>query len=495
MQNKGNIFNFGFISLLILISFNLKSTYSYVILPLEYLPKEHYKFFPKEGQSETPQLIVKELFYKRLITYLNIGTPLKSQMMLLDTDSFEFFLTSLNPPAISHKENKISDFYQFGENLFYNESQSTSYKEEECLEHEHDVYDEICYSKDKIKFNFGNYTSIIDFPIKVLRGEDERIPGLIGLSVNGTITYGSKNFLTELKLYNLIKDYYYFFDFETFSPINSQIKGNLVIGDLPHNIFPEKYSKEDFVIIKSNEHSSFWSYPMKKIEIKSKTKKDIQITNTRVHTFYEFYHIIGTPEFWNEIRELFINKLIKENKCFVGHFSQNLYSYDDLYFYYCDISVEKILYNNLYSIEFYSKNIDFIFELNKDELYFKKGNYIYFNVLFFEHQYNDWILGQIFTSKYHFVFHTDSRQISFYKKINSKNGEIKPKIINNSEEKDNKRFLTYMVVIAFVFIVIGIIIGIVIGIKFLKNRKKKKAEELVDDDYDYTPKNENNVES
>ena len=64
---------------------------------------------------------------------------------------------------------------------------------------------------------------------------------------------------------------------------------------------------------------------------------------------------------------------------------------------------------------------------------------------------------------------------------------------DNVEGKDNKKIWTFIVSTALVFVVIGIIIGIVIGIKFIKKRRAKRAEELVDEDYDYTPKNENNV--
>ena len=491
MQNKGNIFKFGFISLLILLSLNFKPSNSYIVLPLEYLPKSNYKFLPKEDYSDKPEIIMKELYYKRLITYLNIGTPLKSQMMFIDTDTSRFFLTSLNPPFKSHEEPKISEFYEFGENLFFNESESSSYKEEQCKEHDQE-YKEVCFAKDQIKFNFGNYSSSFDFPIKVFKGEDERIPGMIGLAINSSIIYGTKDLISELKLYNFIKDYYYFFDIEKVSPLNSEIKGNLIIGDLPHNIFPDKYPKEEFINLKYHSDSPFWSYEMKKIQAESKTKNDIQITNTKIHTFYEFYHVIGTTEFWNELRELFLNKLEKENKCFLGKFSQNMYSFDDLNFYYCDISVEKILLDNLSGIKFYPKNSDFVFELTKDELYYKKGKYIYFNILFFKHQYNDWILGQIFSLKYHFVFNTDTRQIGFYKKVNFTNDD-NPTNNELNGGKSNKKIWTFIIITAFIFIIIGIIIGIVIGIKFLAKRRKKKAKELVDEDYDYIPKNEENV--
>ena len=336
MQNRENIFKFDFIFLLVQLIFLIKLSNSYIVLPLDYLPKINYKFIPKEDYTNNPQLIMKELYFKRLITYINIGTPSKSQMLFIDTDSTKFFLVSLNPPHQSHKETKISEFYDFGEKLFFNETESTSYRVEECKERNYSDYDEVCFAKDKILFNFGNYTNnpqlimkelyfkrlityinigtpsksqmlfidtdstkfflvslnpphqshketkisefydfgeklffnetestsyrveeckernysdydevcfakdkilfnfgnhtkTLDFPIKILKGEDESFPGKIGLSANSTLAYGTQNLISELKFYNLIKDYYFFFDFEKFLPINSEIKGNLII--------------------------------------------------------------------------------------------------------------------------------------------------------------------------------------------------------------------------------------------------------------------------
>ena len=494
MQNRENIFKFDFIFLLVQLIFLIKLSNSYIVLPLDYLPKINYKFIPKEDYTNNPQLIMKELYFKRLITYINIGTPSKSQMLFIDTDSTKFFLVSLNPPHQSHKETKISEFYDFGEKLFFNETESTSYRVEECKERNYSDYDEVCLAKDKILFNFGNYTKTLDFPIKILKGEDESFPGKIGLSVNSTLAYGTQNLISELKFYNLIKDYYFFFDFEKFLPINSEIKGNLIIGDLPHNIFPEKYSKEDFVEIKTKTGTSSWTFHMKKIEVISKLKNDIQIENTNVQLFYQIYNIIGTQEFRYEIRDLFLDKLIKEKKCFIGKFSQNLYSFENVTFYYCDINIEKILIDNLSSMKFYISSSEKPFELTKDELYFKKGNYIYFNILFIDNQYNNWILGQIFTSKYHMVFHTDTGRISYYKKVNIKEEEENETNKNDIvEENGNKKIWTFIIATAFVFVILGIIIGIVIGIKFLKKRRSKRAQELVDDDYDYTSKNEDSI--
>jgi len=169
-----------------------------------------------------------------------------------------------------------------------------------------------------------------------------------------------------------------------------------------------------------------------------------------------------------------------ENKCFRGKFSQNLFSYDDLNYFYCDISVENILVDNLSGIKFYSKVFDYTFELTKDELYYKNGKYIYLTILYFDHLYNDWIVGQMFTSKYHFVFNTDSREIGFYKKVNI--------AINNENDGHNllnggspTKIWTIIISISFVLLGIGIFIGIFIGIKFLKKSKNILVKELMNE--------------
>ena len=494
MTKKENIFKLWFISLLILLGFDFKPIVSYISLPLKYLPKKHYKFLQTDDLINKPELVIKDLFYKRLITHLNIGTPEKSQMLLLDTSDNDFYFTSLNPTSKSKGRYSFSLFYDFGENLFYNESESSSYILEECHEDGFHDYKEICFAKELIKFNFGNHNTTKQFPIKVAKGEDEPIPGVIGLSINNSNANSLKSFLSELKSENLINDYYFFLDYEKFYPLNSLIKGNLIIGDLPHDIFPDKYSKEDFVTMEKDSNNSCWTYNVDKIEMESNnTKKDIQINNTKVHVFYEFYNVIGTTEFINEITKLFLKKIMEQNKCFRGKFSQNLFPHKDLTFFYCLISVENILIENLSGIKFYSKSLNLTFELTKDELYYKKGRYIYLTILHFNKLYTDWIVGQMITSKYHFVFNTNTSEISFYKKvnndINTDNTDIDGK---SSIDGDNRtKILSIIILVSSCLLFIGIIVGIVILIKFLKNKRKKRVDELNDDEYDYTSKIDN----
>ena len=225
MTKKENIFKLWFISLIILLGFDFKPVFSYISLPLKYLPKKHYKFLQTDNIINKPELVIKDLFYKRLITNLTIGTPEKSQMLFIDTNDNDFYLTSLNPTSKSKEGYSFSLFYDFGENLFYNESESSSYVLEECHEDGFNDYKEICFAKELIKFDFGSHTSIKKFPIKVAKGEDEPIPGVIGLSINNSKANSIKSFLSELKSENLIKDYYFFSIVKNFILYNRLLKG------------------------------------------------------------------------------------------------------------------------------------------------------------------------------------------------------------------------------------------------------------------------------
>ena len=182
MLHRGNTFKI-WLYILFLIN-TISKNNSYIVLPLEYLPKENYRFIREPDPSNEIGNIMKQIYFKRLITHINIGTPEKKQMMLIDTDSSRFYLSSPNPSSKSKKDIKLSEFYYFGEKLYFNETESTSYIKGEVKDIKYDNYDELWLSKDKINFNFGNYTSKVEFPIKLMKNEDMPIPGTIGLNVN-----------------------------------------------------------------------------------------------------------------------------------------------------------------------------------------------------------------------------------------------------------------------------------------------------------------------
>ena len=93
----------------------------------------------------------------------------------------------------------------------------------------------------------------------------------------------------------------------------------------------------------------------------------------------------------------------------------------------------------------------------------------------------DYKFGRLFLKKYQIIFNSDSKSMSFYKNNNNK---------NNIYEKNNiKKKITFINVISYFFIgVLFLFIGIFFGRKYCFIDKKRLANELEDDNFEYKSK-------
>lgn len=120
--------------------------------------------------------------------------------------------------------------------------------------------------------------------------------------------------------------------------------------------------------------------------------------------------------------------------------------------------MQNFLYQNLPNINFYSMNLGFTFELSNEELFYIKDNYIYLMILFSNREYNYWIMGQMLTTKYNFVFNNDKKQIGLYKKVNKiKNNNIYE--YNNNDNFKKTFFIFIIIILAIIFVCIGLFLG------------------------------------
>ena len=500
MQNNLNIFKIKFLFIVFFINFN--NAKSYLIFPLEYLQKENYNIYQDELNNNTPEKIFQQIYYKNLITKIKIGKEQKNHIFFIETNTHNFYISSVNPPKIAENEKqKQINYYKIPENELFNEELSISYKENYCKKALQNInhYIEICFGKEQITFKNGEKSFIKDFPVKIVKNHDDNIPGKIGLLVNDTLYNYSRSLITELKSENLINNYYWFFDIDEISILNRKIKANLIIGGLPHEILPQKYSEENYRTQTTYTVPYIfeaWRFKFDKIYTEGNS---IQLENAIVTLSYEFYNIIGSTRFHDIIKGLFLNELIKDKKCFYSKFPQNIVTNYNMTFYYCDKSVKDILYKNIPGIKFFSFVLSHIFELTEEELFFIREDYIYFNILFCEKGINYWTLGQLFTTKYNFVFNTDKKQIGFYQKVNKNiNNKSESEKINNINfnNKSNKSLIIFLIISGIIFTCIGIIIGK----KIFGFRRKVIVNELIEEqNYDYRVNNninkENNIES
>ena len=136
--------------------------------------------------------------------------------------------------------------------------------------------------------------------------------------------------------------------------------------------------------------------------------------------------------------------------------------------------------NNFPKIQFLKKEIELNISFSGDELFFKKGNKYYFKIIStYETQRQEIKLGRIFLKKCNVIFNSDSKTITFFKLNNNKSA-------NPSIEKPKSNGL--LLILSYIFIgVLFLFVGLYFGRKLCIIRRKKKANELVDSDYEYVP--------
>ena len=320
----------------------------------------------------------------------------------------------------------------------------------------------------------------------------------IGLSILNSQTE-KYNFINLLKERNITNNYNWFISFENFEKDKDKIynldeiikaKPKLIIGCLPHQYYPGKYLENNLM----SEYSSILNfkniyYYVNDSKYNNELKKE-EINRLYHEAFVDFnYFPIIAP---------YIYKTKIQNDFFMNYMSKNIchYYYDSqIEGFYCDKS-EKFTIDDLKTfptLYFEHNELNYTFDFNYQDLFIEKDNKYWFLIVCENGDAYEWILGYVLLKKYQFAFNQDSKTIRFYNQ-NLKDDDKKEiedeKDIDDNGIFNNKIFLIILIVISWVvFIALGFLLG-----KYLykKYNKKKRANELDDDNYEYiTDKNIN----
>ena len=147
--------------------------------------------------------------------------------------------------------------------------------------------------------------------------------------------------------------------------------------------------------------------------------------------------------------------------------------YSNIAFYYCknDKNVKDKLDKSISTIYFNSIDLKTTFELTKEQILKENNDYIFINIVFSENV-NRWILGKQIALKYKFIFNPETKNIYYY-----------PSMRKSEPEKTN--YLKIILICA--LLVIVCVIGVIIGKLLYGKSKKRRANELKDDNYEYFP--------
>ena len=413
-------------------------------------------FYTDQKISTDPKINMLNLFDNNIYTNIKIGSKSEKIPISIKLKSYPFYVIG---------EETKTEF----NNQIYHQSKSSTFK------NEYDInilggedFHNASVSNDK--FKIGQIENLFDFILTKNLNEKKKIyqGGSFGFCLANLNSAKLTNFslIRVLKTKGLISKMIVALNYE-----DNNDKGNLIIGTKPDEI-DDIYKEEDFISCNTiiNE-DIYWGYKFDNIIIDNKNIANYFSFITEFA--FELNYILAPLNISYYYENMFFNEYIKNNKCFKDNFKDDRTSF--YHFYYCDSDVD---ITKLKNISFYNKKLNYVFNLTYEDLFVKiKGKY-YFQMVFSNYNSDDWVFGKPFFKRYLIVFDFDSKTFGIYKKIGKKS--FFKRLINALFSS------TFLLIIAFL-----IIIGLIIYIYFIvtKKQRRKRANELIDEDYDYLPNN------
>ena len=467
----------------------------------------------RNNQNYSSSKFINEFFANYINIDLNLGTPTQKINSFLNPENICFqFIDKNKWKNINYKINAYTPKKSL---TFLLNKNNKALRAEDIFLFDNDNNDNNkTYNKAHIAFNLET-----DF------GEiNEESEFINELGLNSKFNLDKKNdcpnFIKELKKNKIINEEIYSLIYKT------KLQGNIFIGDYLFNIDGNKYKKNNFFIINGvqNKNGIKWNINFDKIYIhdkylegnrtisnKSNEGKIYLPFNKTVNIKIDQKIIIGTLEYKNAIDNLYFNKLIKSNICkidIINYNSKNFYVYscealkfatfesafpDEDYYY------QEPVYHYLHfpSIIFYSDKLKYYFEINYQKLFELKGDRFYFMIIFETEPQKgtaEWVIGEYFIKNHIFSFNINDKKMYFYNKKNinenfekSDNDRINKKNLKKEKNKNIIIFLLIIVIICFIIFSFYLV-------NKIKERRKKKANELIDE-YEYFSEIENNKNS
>ena len=288
--------------------------------------------------------------------------------------------------------------------------------------------------------------------------------GIIGLNQeyykdNHKEIINKKNIINELKEKKIISSYLFTIKYK------EEDKGELIIGEYPHNYDKKNYNKDLYSEIRLNYFKNDYSRWQIIFDNVTYGNNEIKRGNNAIFSI-EYGMLYSTKNYKAMIDKEFFSEYVKNFKCKFKEVNIEKSIKGD-YLYYCD---KDINISKLKKLTFFNRNLNMTFEFDYNDLFELHDDKYYFLVLMRKES-DIWYLGKPFFKKYQLIFNQDNKVIGFY--------DYKKVIPNNNI------FYFKLTVLIILILVVIYLIYYIMKKKFL-TKKKNKAQELDnndDDDY------------
>ena len=450
-------------------------------------------------------------------TVIEIGTPPQKVELIYSSDNYGISMIEDKNSTISHLFNKnlsssLDITHEFDQYFFGSDKPVTLI--DSIL---FPFYDTNTNKTSKIKVNEYPFVYLTKVEGKEIYENTE----FIRENGKAYMIYGSKvyckwkkeigeNIPHFLKHNKLIDSYIFNIDFSK-NPNKDNYDFEFKIGYEPHQISPDIYDKDSLLYINPLSYDGEVNWILKYGE---------------VFFFPEGFKLYNNSDDLNEIS---FNKSLNDAKLYTSSEDRSIMAFDmDIIlcpkFYY--FAINKTYFGNhtdeckiqftqkklaifvcnkdfntesFPSIYFYHRDYNYTFILTHKELFKVIGDKKYFLLVYDLFRPTFWMFGKIFLEKYLFNYDMENKLIGFYRKINTENNKKEEDNNNNKDEENNKNKNednknNNLLLINLIWIGVVLIIGIAsffIGKYLCTKIRKKRANELDDDNYDYQINEEN----
>ena len=420
---------------------------------------------PFKTSHNTGINFIESLLYNQIYVQLEIGDNKQNVYLGISTEESLFAIESVDINEFNYDCDKSTSCKK-NSGTFIDYSFSQKYIQGDILNETFYFYDNFDSKKEDIKayknIMFGYITKLgrgFDaFENGYIDDNKNLISGKIGLQITKDYNdYQHVSIIKSLKNLDLIDQLVWSINY------TNNEEGYLIIGETPsqyNDNYPED-NRRKTVCTTSPSRGFSWTLSF----------NDIKVGNNKLNSFRsadyspQYGLIIGTSEYLNLIKPYF--ESLEKCELIQITFKQIKYSY-----YVCDINID---INNFEPIKFMHTDLENDFILDKDDLFMDYNGKKYFLVLFQkESSSQKWSLGKPFVKKYQLIFDHGSRSIYFYEYfVNNKKKE---------EEESESNTGTIILICVSIFLGIGAItLGIILGKILVAEKKKKKANELIDE--------------
>jgi len=415
-------------NLLFIIS--IKSILSSVIIP-----------FKNKMQENLNKNKLENLYLTKITSNLKMGTPLQEIELYIQLQEDNIIILNSDSQYCS---SKIKCFNSGLSSTF-----NTPDKEEKDFN-----LPQIDSAKRSIdKLNLNSELTINEIEFLLTNEILYKKSGILGLRMPDA--NAQFNLIKQLKKKNIINSYIFFINFPD---KKNFYEGEIIIGEYPHDFNSKKYKKEN---IEKRQVSysptktlgQDYIFECKKIFYDEK----LVIKEQDISFIFESVSFRASFDLKKILDEDFFNKYYKNNECEIKIYKESIIKNSTYIVCKNNIDISKMK-SLKFQIEDYLEEII----LTPEDLFLKIDNELYFLIYFEDYWKMKWTFGYNFFRKYMVFFDQDNKMIGFYLKKKGGNGSF--------------------FVIFFCILLLGVIIFLAFNIyKLIKNKKKMKAKELIED--------------